>query len=96
MCNRNEVNSQTMKNIVLLITDTFRYDNLGERARRPIRTPMLDKFEAERATAIEKILYEQFSNGATPHRYSDGNGRVAPLPVATDRSERTEHHLANS
>ena len=29
-----------MENIVLLITDTFRYDNLGERAEKPIRTPL--------------------------------------------------------
>jgi hypothetical protein len=33
-----------VKNIVLLITDTFRFDNLGERAPRPVRTPALDRF----------------------------------------------------
>ena len=66
MCNRNEVNYQNMKNIVLLITDTFRYDNLGERARRPIRTPMLDKFEAERATAIDEFYMSSFPT--VPHR----------------------------
>ena len=71
-----------MKNIVLLITDTFRYDNLGERARRPIRTPMLDKFEAERATAIDKFYMSQFPDGTTPHGYFDCNRRMAPLPVA--------------
>ena len=78
-----------MKNIVLLITDTFRYDNLGERARRPIRTPMLDKFEAERATAVDKFYMSQLPDGSTSHRYYDGNSRVAPLPVAADRSEWT-------
>ena len=57
---------KNMKNIVLLITDTFRYDNLGERARRPIRTPMLDKFEAERATAIDKFYMSSFPT--VPHR----------------------------
>ena len=92
MCNRNEVNYQKMKNIVLLITDTFRYDNLGERARRPIRTPMLDKFEAERATAIDKFYMSSFPT--VPHRTDimTGNSRVAPLSVATHRSEWTEHH----
>ena len=81
-----------MKNIVLLITDTFRYDNLGERARRPIRTPRLDKFEAERATAIDKFYMSSFPDGAAPHRYYDSDSRVAPLPVATNQSEWTEHH----
>lgn len=49
-----------MKNIVLLITDTFRYDNLGTRAARPVRTPELDRFCAERATAIEKFYIGSF------------------------------------
>lgn len=49
-----------MKNIVLLITDTFRYDNLGQRAARPIRTPELDRFCAERATAIEQFHIGSF------------------------------------
>ena len=39
-----------MKNIILLITDTFRYDNLGSRAPRPVRTPALDEFAERRAT----------------------------------------------
>ena len=73
-----------MKNIVLLITDTFRYDNLGERARRPIRTPMLDKFEAEPRNGYRQILYEQFPAGSAPNRYYDGIRRVAPLPVAAN------------
>ena len=41
------------KNIVVLITDTFRYDNIGDRAERPVRTPELDRFAAERATEVE-------------------------------------------
>lgn len=49
-----------MKNIVLLITDTFRYDNLGNRSARPVRTPELDRFCAERATAIEKFYIGSF------------------------------------
>jgi len=55
-----------MKNIVLLITDTFRYDNLGEKAQRPVRTPALDAFAAERATAIEGFYAGSFPT--IPHR----------------------------
>ena len=63
-----------MKNIVLLITDTFRYDNLGERAARPIRTPQLDRFEAERATAIDKFYMSSFPT--VPHRTDVATGTV--------------------
>ena len=55
-----------MKNIILLITDTFRYDNLGNRATKPIRTPMLDSFAANRASAIEKFYMNSFPT--IPHR----------------------------
>ena len=85
-----------MKNIVLLITDTFRYDNLGERARRPIRTPMLDKFEAERATAIDKFYMSSFPT--VPHRTDIMTASVGwpPLPVAADQSEWTQRHCETS
>lgn len=49
-----------MKNIVLLITDTFRYDNLGQRAKRALRTPELDRFAGERATEIEQYYIGSF------------------------------------
>ena len=49
-----------MKNIILLITDTFRYDNLAQRATRPVRTPELDRFAADRATAIERFYTGSF------------------------------------
>lgn len=55
-----------MKNIVLIITDTFRYDNLGERAERAVRTPELDRFAAERATAVEGCYMGSFPT--IPHR----------------------------
>jgi arylsulfatase A-like enzyme len=54
------------KNIVLLITDTFRYDNLGGRAKRPVRTPELDRFAAERATSVEGCYMGSFPT--IPHR----------------------------
>ena len=55
-----------MKNIILIITDTFRYDNLGQRAERPVRTPELDRFAGERATEIERFYMGSFPT--IPHR----------------------------
>lgn len=62
------------KNIVVLITDTFRFDNLGDRAERPVRTPALDKFCAERATAIEKFYMASFPT--IPHRTDVATGTL--------------------
>ena len=61
-----------MKNIILIITDTFRYDNLGQRAPRPVNTPELDRFAAERATAIEKFYAGSFPT--IPHRTDVASG----------------------
>ncbi|KYH42313.1 MAG: hypothetical protein AYL33_003120 [Candidatus Bathyarchaeota archaeon B63] len=55
-----------MKNIILIITDTFRYDNLGGKAERPVRTPELDRFAEERATSIERFYTGSFPT--IPHR----------------------------
>lgn len=55
-----------MKNIILIITDTYRYDNLKGRAARTVRSPELDKFAAERATAIERCYVGSFPT--IPHR----------------------------
>ena len=55
-----------MKNIILIITDTFRYDNLGDKAKRPVRTRELDRFAAEKATSIEKLYTGSFPT--IPHR----------------------------
>ena len=63
-----------MKNIVLLITDTFRYDNQGEKAQRPVRTPELDRFAAERATAVEHFYMGSFPT--IPHRTDVATGVV--------------------
>ena len=61
-----------MKNIILLITDTYRYDNLGDRAERPIRTPALDRFAAERATEITRFYTGSFPT--IPHRTDVATG----------------------
>ena len=55
-----------MKNIILLITDTYRYDNLKGRSRFSIKTPQLDSFADERATSIEKFFTGSFPT--IPHR----------------------------
>ena len=61
-----------MKNIILLITDTFRYDNLGDRAARPVRTPALDAFIAERATEVRRFYMGSFPT--IPHRTDTATG----------------------
>lgn len=61
-----------VKNIIFLITDTFRYDNLGERAVRPVRTPELDRFGAERATSVEWFYTGSFPT--IPHRTDLASG----------------------
>jgi len=63
-----------VKNIVLLITDTFRWDNLGDRAALPVRTPELDRFAAERATALEGFYTGSFPT--IPHRADVATGTL--------------------
>jgi arylsulfatase A-like enzyme len=53
-------------NIILLITDTFRFDNLYDRAKRPVATPELDRFADERATEITGFYTGSFPT--IPHR----------------------------
>jgi arylsulfatase A-like enzyme len=56
-----------VKNIILIITDTFRYDNLdSERARWVVRTPELERFTMERATSVEGCYVGSFPT--IPHR----------------------------
>lgn len=61
-----------MKNIILIVTDTFRYDNLGSRAERTVRTPQLDKFAKKRATSIEDFYTGSFPT--IPHRTDLASG----------------------
>jgi len=64
-----------MYNIILLITDTYRYDNLADRAEvMPVRTPELDAFAAERATAVEGFYTGSFPT--IPHRTDIATGRL--------------------
>ena len=61
-----------MKNIILVITDTFRYDNLSDKAERSVRTPELDRFAAEIATSIESFYAGSFPT--IPHRTDLASG----------------------
>ena len=61
-------------NIIVLITDTFRRDNLGDRAARPVRTPELDRFAADRATELTGLTMGSFPT--IPHRTDFASGRA--------------------
>ena len=61
-----------MKNIILVITDTFRYDNLKEKAQRPVHTPYLNRFLTERATAVSGCYTASFPT--IPHRTDTATG----------------------
>ncbi len=64
-----------MRNIILIITDTYRYDNLGERcAEMPVRTPQLDRFAAEMATEVHGFYTGSFPT--IPHRTDIATGRI--------------------
>jgi arylsulfatase A-like enzyme len=64
-----------MKNIILLITDTFRYDNLGGRCpSMPVRTPELNRFAADHATEVHGVMIGSFPTIA--HRTDLASGRI--------------------
>lgn len=60
-------------NIILIISDTFRYDNLFDRAAMPVRTPNLDAF-AERAVSLSNMLAGSFPT--IPERTDLISGRI--------------------
>jgi arylsulfatase A-like enzyme len=59
-------------NIILLISDTFRYDNFFDRADVPVRTPHLDRF-TERAVSCSRMYMGSFPT--IPHRTEVTSGR---------------------
>jgi arylsulfatase A-like enzyme len=64
-----------MYNIILIITDTYRYDNLGDKDKvMPVRTPELDSFAAKQATSVEGFYTGSFPT--IPHRTDIANGRL--------------------
>ncbi|NOY75068.1 MAG: sulfatase-like hydrolase/transferase [Kiritimatiellaeota bacterium] len=61
-------------NIILIITDTFRFDNLFDRAKRPVRTPCLDAFAEN--NAVEMLNFYTGSFPTIPHRTDVITGRL--------------------
>jgi len=78
-------------NIILLISDTFRYDNLFERAAMPVRTPNLDRF-SERAVSLSRYYVSSFPT--IPHRTDVTTGRYGwPWYPWQDRRMSSENHV---
>ena len=62
-------------NIILIITDTFRYDNIGQRCQaQAVRTPELDGFAADRSTEVTGVYTASFPT--IPHRTDVATGRL--------------------
>ena len=78
-------------NIILLISDTFRYDNLGDRASMPVRTPELDRF-SKRAVSLSRLYTASFPT--IPQRTDLTSGRYGwPWYPWQDRRKSTPNHL---
>jgi len=77
-------------NIILIISDTFRWDNLFDRAAMPVRTPNLDAF-AERAVSLERMFVSSFPT--IPHRTDLTSGRYGwPWHHWQDLRRSTKNH----
>ena len=78
-------------NVILIISDTFRYDNLFDRAAMPVRTPNLDAF-AERAVSLERMYTSSFPT--IPHRTDTTTGRFGwPWYSWQSRLASGQNHL---
>jgi arylsulfatase A-like enzyme len=83
-----------MKNIILIITDTFRYDNLHNKAKRPVWTPELDKFAKTKATTIEKFYTGSFPT--IPQRTDLASGVLGWLHYGWQPiTKSTPNHIAS-
>lgn len=81
-----------MKNIILIISDTFRWDNLRDRATMPVNTPMLDKFMDERAISVEGMYMNSFPT--IPHRTDLTASKVGWLHYPwQDRLKSSPNHI---
>ncbi len=74
-------------NIIVIVSDTFRYDNLFDRAAMPVRTPHLDAF-SERAVSMAQFYTGSFPT--IPQRTDMTSGRYGwpwfpwqPLDLST-------------
>ncbi len=83
-------------NIILLISDTFRYDNFFDRAAAgpmgmPVRTPHLDAF-SERAVSFSRMFTSSFPT--IPHRTDLTTGRYGwPWYPWQSRLQSSPNHL---
>ena len=78
-------------NIILIISDTFRYDNLFDRATMAPRTPGLERF-AERAVGLSRLYTSSFPT--IPHRTDLTTGRYGwPWYGWQDRLQSSGNHL---
>lgn len=80
-------------NIILLISDTFRYDNLFDRAEEmPVTTPNLDRFARERAVSCTRMYMSSFPT--IPHRTDVTTGRYGwPWYGWQDRLKSSRNHV---
>ena len=65
---------QDRRNVILIIADTFRRDNLRPPAQGGPRTPHLDRFFTERAASVERYYCGSFPTG--PNRTDIVTGRA--------------------
>jgi len=78
-------------NVILLISDTFRYDNLFDRAAMPVRTPELDRF-SERSVSLSRLYTSSFPT--IPHRTDLTTGRYGwPWYSWQDRLASSQNHI---
>ena len=78
-------------NVILLISDTYRYDNLFDRASMPVRTPNLDAFAA-RAVSLSRLYAASFPT--IPQRTDLTSGRCGwPWYGWQSRLHSSTNHL---
>ena len=78
-------------NVIMIISDTYRYDNLVDRASMVVRTPELDRF-AERAVSLSTMYTGSFPT--IPHRTDLTSGRFGwPWYGWQDRRQSGPNHV---
>jgi arylsulfatase A-like enzyme len=84
---------QDRRNVILIIADTFRRDNLRPPAQGGPRTPHLDRFCAERAASVERYYCGSFPTG--PNRTDIVTGRAGwPRFPWQPVAQSSDNHLA--
>ncbi|MBV7327076.1 sulfatase-like hydrolase/transferase [Chloroflexi bacterium TSY] len=78
-------------NIIVIIADTYRYDNLFARADMPVRTPELDHF-AQQSISLDRLYTSSFPT--IPHRTDFTTGRYGwPWYPWQDRRISSPNHI---